>query len=129
LVTLFFTMLSLYIYLSINQRLESGMLDALNDRKRLGEEVAESALINQEKAVGGATAVTNSLWICLTVIVWLLVPLFKPVTDADIDTREIYRVHTLSNFMQAAGAGGTTGSGTGAQGSAAGSGADTVGSR
>jgi hypothetical protein len=113
LVTLFFTMLSLYIYLSIDQRLESTTLDALNDRKRLGEDVAESALIDQEKAVAGATDITNSLWIGLTVIVWLLVPLFKPVTDADIDTREIYRMHTLNNFLSPPGGGGTTAPGGG----------------
>jgi hypothetical protein len=104
LVTLFFTMLSLYIYLSIDQRLKSTALDFLNDRKRLGEAVPEQMLMDKEKAVAGATAVVNSLWICLTVIVWLLVPLFKPVKDADIDTKQIYKIHTFANFGQAAAA-------------------------
>jgi hypothetical protein len=91
LVTLFFTMLSLYIYLSIDQRLQDAALDFLNDRKRLGEAVSEKMIIDQEKTVAGATSVVNSLWICLTVIVWLLVPLFKPVKDADIDTKQSIR--------------------------------------
>jgi hypothetical protein len=100
LVTLFFTMLSLYIYLSIDQRLQDAALDFLNDRKRLGEAVSEKMIIDQEKTVAGATSVVNSLWICLTVIVWLLVPLFKPVKDADIDTKAIYKTHTLANWGQ-----------------------------
>jgi len=57
-------------------------------------------IIDQEKAVAGATSVVNSLWICLTVIVWLLVPLFKPVKDADIDTKAVYKTHTLANWGQ-----------------------------
>ena len=100
LVTLFFTMLSLYIYLTIDQRLQGTTLDFLNERKRLGEAVPEKMIIDQEKVVAGATSVVSSLWICLTVIVWLLVPLFKPVKDADIDTQQIYKIHTLANWWQ-----------------------------
>jgi len=59
-------------------------------------------VIDQEKAAAGATSVVSSLWICLTVIVWLLVPLFKPVKDADIDTQQIYKIHTLANWGQGA---------------------------
>ena len=102
LVTLFFTMLSLYIYLTIDQRLQGTTLDFLNERKRLGEAVPEKMIIDQEKVVAGATSVVSSLWICLTVIVWLLVPLFKPVKDADIDTQQIYKIHTLANWGQGA---------------------------
>ena len=126
LVTLFFTMLSLYIYLSIDQRLQGTTLDFLNERKRLGEAVPEKVIIDQEKAVAGATSVVSSLWICLTVIVWLLVPLFKPVKDADIDTQQIYKIHTLANWGQGAtqavapGVGASAGTTTGSAGAAAG---------
>jgi hypothetical protein len=102
LITLFFTMMSLYIYLSIDQRLQDASLDLLNDRQRLGEAVPVQTVIDQEKAVTRATGIANSLWICLTVMVWLLVPLFKPVKDADIDTQQIYKIHTLANWGQGA---------------------------
>jgi hypothetical protein len=126
LVTLFFTMLSLYIYLSIDQRLQGTTLDFLNDRKRLGEAVPEQMIIDQEKTVAGATSVVNSLWICLTVIVWLLVPLFKPVKDADIDTKAIYKMHTLANWGQTAAQPAAAPATGAATGSAAGSAASST---
>jgi hypothetical protein len=73
LMSLFFTLFSLFIYLSICKRLAQAKARA---------DVREIITLS------------NNLWLYLTIIVWLLVPLFKPVKDADIDVKQTYKFHT-----------------------------------
>jgi hypothetical protein len=73
LMSLFFTLFSLFIYLSICKRLAQAKTRA---------DVREIITLS------------NNLWLYLTIIVWLLAPLFKPVKDADIDVKQTYKFHT-----------------------------------
>jgi hypothetical protein len=73
LMSLFFTLFSLFIYLSICKRLAQAKARA---------------------DVKDIITLSNNLWLYLTIIVWLLAPLFKPVKDADIDVRQTYKFHT-----------------------------------
>jgi hypothetical protein len=73
LMSLFFTLFSLFIYLSICKRL---------------------AQAKPRADVREITTLSNNLWLYLTIIVWLLVPLFKPVKDADINVKQTYKFHT-----------------------------------
>lgn len=77
LLSLFFTLFSLFVYLSICRRLLQAKQS--DDAKEV-------------------STLSNNLWLYLTVIVWLLVPLFKPVKDADIDVKQTYKAHTMGNF-------------------------------
>jgi hypothetical protein len=73
LMSLFFTLFSLFIYLSICKRLAQAKARA---------DVREIITLS------------NNLWLYLTIIVWLLAPLFKPVKDADINVKQTYKFHT-----------------------------------
>jgi hypothetical protein len=77
LISLFFTLFSLFVYLSICKRVLQ---------------------VKQSDDAREITALSNNLWLYLTIIVWLLVPLFKPVKDADIDVKQTYKTHTFGGY-------------------------------
>jgi hypothetical protein len=97
LLSLFFTILALYIFLRMNQDIRSVQLQGMEFEKRLGEKTDEKKLSEMEASVADASKLSGTLWMFLTITAWLLIPIFKMVKDEEIDIRSPYKAVTFSN--------------------------------
>ncbi|WPU91873.1 hypothetical protein SNE25_21385 [Mucilaginibacter sabulilitoris] len=98
--SIFFTTLSLYLY-----------VNTISKVQQLFEKPVEAEM--------KATAfISNRLWLFLTVIAWLLIPIFKPVIDAEINVSAPFISATTAGDVKnilsgGAGEGGTDNEGHG----------------
>ncbi len=97
LLSLFFTILALYIFLKTNQDIRNVKLQEMLLDKRIGNNPNELVLCEKEKRVSEMNSLSGTLWMFLTVTAWLLIPIFKMVKDDEIDIRSPYKAVTFSN--------------------------------
>ena len=88
LLSLFFTILTLYIFLNTIKDIQNFRLNELGDANKSAE---------IEESVSKAGQLTGIFWIFLTVTAWLLIPIFKMVKDEDIDIKSPYKSVTFAN--------------------------------
>lgn len=82
LISLFLTLLSLYIFIKIVNKTQAICIKEDGDKSNL-EESGKAA---------------NSLWLMITITAWLLVPIFKPVKDEEINLSSPYKNPTFSRM-------------------------------
>jgi hypothetical protein len=82
LMSVFFTSLSLYLYVSLISRVQQ------LQKKPDEEEIFTS------------TFVSNRLWLFLTVIAWLLIPIFKPIIDDNINVNAPFLSTTVAGDVR-----------------------------
>jgi hypothetical protein len=82
LISLFLTLLSLYVFLKIVNKTQVIFAKEDGDKS------------NQEESGKAA----NSLWLLITITVWLLVPIFKPVKNEEINLSSPYKSPTFSGM-------------------------------
>ncbi|HYK46391.1 MAG TPA: hypothetical protein VEV83_14535, partial [Parafilimonas sp.] len=97
LLSLFFTILALYIFLKMNEDIRSVQLEGMEFTKRRGDETDENKLSEMKASVADASKLSVTLWMFLTITAWLLIPIFKMVKDEEIDIRSPYKAVTFSN--------------------------------
>jgi hypothetical protein len=102
---LFIALLALHIFLKINERTLRRSLDNIREEKRLllayrsrltDDSAVERTLIGMEKRVAESGGLTANSWLYITLVVWLLIPFFKPVEDDKIDTDAPFKMLTAS---------------------------------
>jgi hypothetical protein len=100
---LFFSLLSLYIFLKINSRLTNKELTQQKMTKRrltaTGDHSPEREDLDiaKEQEVEESSELTNNTWLFITIVVWLLVAFFKPIDDNKIDLAEPFKTLTFSD--------------------------------
>ncbi|HEX9504175.1 MAG TPA: hypothetical protein VF974_07740 [Patescibacteria group bacterium] len=97
LISLLFIVASLYIFLNICQRLQNEKVKEFKDKTTVGDPFVKEFLVAAEDSKKEISDLSGGLWLYLSIIVWLLVPLFKPVKDADINTKQVFYNNTLAD--------------------------------
>jgi hypothetical protein len=103
LVGLFFSLLSLYIFLKMNSRLTDKELTQQKMMKRRLTATGshnperENLDIVKEQEAEESSGLTNNTWLLITIVVWLLVGFFKPIDDDKIDLADPFKTLTFSD--------------------------------
>lgn len=96
---LFFTILALYIFIGTIQKIQILELEELRQNKRIDAEQLEAPIIDKENEVADSTSISNNLWLFLTILAWLMVPILKLVKDEEINLKKPYQSFTLNNAL------------------------------
>jgi len=97
LISLFFTLLALYIFLKVINRIQLLGQEIFN-KKNIRQDVWSDNK-NQddlEHEIADSGTALNSLWLFITITAWLLLPIFKPVIDEDINLNSPYKAFTVA---------------------------------
>jgi len=94
---LFFTLLALYIFIKIINKVQTLELEQIKKQLKVGYAPAGNELQEEfETNVAESGKAGNALWLMLTATAWLLVPIFKIVKDEEINLGSPYKTPTFS---------------------------------
>jgi len=94
---LFFTLLALYIFIKIINKVQTLELEQIKKQLKVGYAPAGNESQEEfETNVAESGKASNALWLMLTVTAWLLVPIFKIVKDEEINLGSPYKTPTFS---------------------------------
>lgn len=99
LLNVFLILISLYVFLKADLLIKEHQYEGT---KRLFElypnafEFKTEALGKEDKK-NNSMRISGDIWLYITIAVWLLVPLFKPIEDAKIDTTAPFKMLTFGN--------------------------------
>jgi hypothetical protein len=94
LVSLFFTLLALYIFIRIINRIQALEFDTGQKKRQEDTSLKDPGL---EEEIKQSEKTGSDLWLMITVTAWLLLPIFKPVDDERINLYEPYKTLTLGS--------------------------------
>lgn len=97
LISLFFILLTLYIFIRLIQQIQGLELEKMKNDKKVNPGLDEQSIIKQQECVDESSSVSAALWLFLSITAWLLIPIFKVVKDSDINVKDPYKSLTLSN--------------------------------
>ncbi len=88
-------MLSLHQYLKLNLEIANWQYKALQFAKKKNQNVPEELIALKEKTVQELQEPSKNLWLIITIGIWLLIPLIKPIADSDINIESPFKGFTL----------------------------------
>jgi len=88
-------MLSLHQYLKLNLEIANWQYKALEFAKKKNQNIPEELIASKEKTVLELQEPSKNLWLIITIGIWLLIPLIKPIADTDINIESPFKGFTL----------------------------------
>jgi hypothetical protein len=103
---IFCSMLAIYILLRIDNLLKEDALARMNERKRttvwrntMAEKKFEKDVISADRNAVLSRDMAGKAWLFITLLVWLLIPLFKVVEDEKINTASPFNTLTFGRIV------------------------------
>ncbi len=99
LISLFFTVLSLHLYVRLINNIQ---ILQLAERKEQALTEMPNPFLDAAREEDAETSgrISTNLWVFLTITAWLLIPIFKPVVDAEIDVKAPFVTATAAGDVK-----------------------------